>query len=102
MSELFWFKNVKQELRDRHKGLSKSSLTQRKLVLCIFTNKSRVDVDFHLLEEISQMPWLNWAAANCDKQITEAQDEAKFSPYLPSFSEVTEEDFLTLYGFGLF
>lgn len=54
------------------------------------------------MEEISQMPWLNWATAKCGKQITEAQDEAKFSPYLPSLSKPTEKDFLTLYGFGLF
>jgi len=61
-----------------------------------------MDLDFLLLEEISQMPWLNWAAAKRDTQIIEPQDEAKFSPHLPSFSEPTEEDFLTLYGFGLF
>lgn len=68
----FCFKNVWQELRDRHKGLPKSSLTQRWLILCIFTNELCVDLNFLLLEEISQMPWLNWAAAKCDKQIIEA------------------------------
>lgn len=61
-----------------------------------------MDFDFLLLEEISQMPWLNWAADKCWQAKKWSIEWSKFNPHLLSFSELIEEDFLTLYGFGLF
>lgn len=98
---IFGSKMSNKSLETGTKGCSSHPLLRGFYAYFQINCVTSVDFDFLLLEEISKMPWLNWAAGKCDKQRTEAQNEAEFSPHLPSFSEL-KEDFLTLYGFGLF
>lgn len=90
LSELFWVKSVYKKPRD---SPSHPLLRSWFYAYLKISDVISVDLDFLLLGEISQMPWLNWIAAKWNKQIIEAQDEERISSDLPSFSEMTEVGF---------